>query len=410
MTATAASGNAPSAPNLRTLTLRSFLLGLRENMVRAVWQPFVLSMGASMPFLGLMESIGGYGGIVSTAMLPLGGWLSDRKGRKGFAILASAFTLCSLAVYALAAWTRKWQWLLPGVVLYGLSAIARPAVDSMTAESASPAERGRAYGLTMTFFAVSGVVAPAVGGFLAQRYGFLSVMLVGLGLETGTLAVIALVLRETLPPEGRQIAIASDFLAMLRRSLTPPARLRSFYAAVTIDAFAFGMGAQIISGLLSKTYGFTPFQLGLMASVGSMAWALPQMYFGRQVDKRGSVPFLIISEGISVVVIVGWLLARSFAAFLAIQALWGLAVATWVPSFLAWMANSVSERQRAEELGRLGAFRGLLSFPAPYVGGLLYDAFGIRGPLVANLIGALGVIVIIWLFVREPGRPEPVSR
>jgi len=409
MTATAPSDNLFSTPNLRTLTLRSFLLGLRENTVRAVWQPFVLSLGASMPLLGLMESIGGYGGIVSTAMLPLGGWLSDRKGRKGFMIVASAFILCSLAVYAFAAWTRRWQWLLPGVVLYGLSAIARPAADSMTAESASPAERGRAFGLTTTFFAVSGIVAPTVGGFLAQRFSFLSVLLVGLGLELGTLAVIAMVLRETLPHEDRQTAAVPDFLAMLRRSLTPPARLRSFYVAVTIDAFAFGMGAVMISGLLSKTYGFTPLQLGVIASVGSMAWALPQMFFGRQVDKRGCVPFLILSEGISVVVTAGWLLARSFPAFLALQVLWGLAVATWVPAFLAWIANSVSETQRAEELGRLGAFRGLLSFPAPFVGGLLYDAFGFRGPLVANLIGALIVLVILWRFVREPERSTPVS-
>jgi MFS family permease len=68
--------------NLRVLATRNFLSGLRTNMVRAIWQPFVLHLGASMPLLGLLESIGGFGGIVSTAMLPLGGWLSDRRGRR----------------------------------------------------------------------------------------------------------------------------------------------------------------------------------------------------------------------------------------------------------------------------------------------------------------------------------------
>lgn len=258
--------------NLRTLTLRAFLLGLRDNMVRAVWQPFVLSLGASMPLLGLLESIGGFGGIVSTAMLPLGGWLSDRRGRKAFLIVSSAFMLGGLAIYVLADRTHRWQWLLPGVVLVGLTAIARPAADSMTAESATSDARGRAFGLVNTFYAVSGVIAPAVGGFLASRYGFLSVLLVGLALEAGTLAFSSLLLRETLPLQGRQTVVMAELFAMLRRSLTPPARLRGFYVAVTIDAFAFGMGTQIISGLLSKTYHFTPFQLGLLASVGSVTW------------------------------------------------------------------------------------------------------------------------------------------
>jgi len=391
-----------SSHNLRTLMLRAFLLGLRENMVRAIWQPFVLSLGASMPLLGVLESIGGYGGIVSTAMLPLGGWLSDRQGRKAFLVIASAFGLAALAVFVLAGWTREWRWLLPGVVLLGLAAIARPAADSMTAESATPDTRGHAFALTNTFFAASGIVAPAIGGFLADHYGFLTVLLLGVILEVAIFASVVTMLRETLLPKGQPSLVISGFFALFKGVFAPPARLRSFYVAVTIDAFAFGMGATILFGLLSKTYGFTPFQLGLMSSLGSATWAVSQLFFGRQVDKRGCVPFLIVSEITSVVVAVGWLMAKSYPVFLALYALWGLAVATWMPAFLAWVVNSVSEKQRAEEIGRLGAFRGLLSFPAPYLGGLLYEAFGFRGPILANLIGAVIVVVILWRFVNEP--------
>jgi hypothetical protein len=89
----------------------------------------------------------------------------------------------------------------------------------------------------------------------------------------------------------------------------------------------------------------------------------------------------------------------------------GLLPATWVPAYLSWVANSVSESQRAQEIGRLGAFRGLLSFPAPYVGGLLFEAVGYAGPILANLVGAALVIVLVWLFVGEPRTPsgEPVT-
>ncbi len=388
--------------NLRALTVRNFLYGLQTNMVRAVWQPFVLQLGASMPLLGLLESLGGFSGIVSTAMLPVGGWLSDRRGRKPFLVLASAFGIAALAMYALAGKAGAWQLLLPGVVLLGLTAIARPAVDSITAESAGPGARGQAFGLTGMAFAASGIFAPTLGGLLADRYGFLTVLVAGAALELVTFCVVGISLTESLSSERKTSLDMPQLWKLLRSLLAPPAHLRSFYITVAIDLFAFGTGAAILFGLLSQEYGFTPLQLGLMSSVHSAAWASTQWLVGRQVDRRGCVPFLILSEAIASVVIAGWLLAKSYTAFLALHALLGFAVATWVPAFMTWVANSVPEHQRAEEIGRLGAFRGLLSFPAPYVGGLLYDLVGFQGPMLANLLGALMVIVLFWRFVPEP--------
>ncbi len=388
--------------NLRALTLRNFLYGLQTNMVRAIWQPFVLHLGASMPLLGLMESIGGFSGIVSTAMLPLGGWLSDRRGRKPFVVLASALGVAALATYALAEWVGAWQLLLPGVVLLGLTAIARPAIDCITAESVPSGARGQAFGLTGMAFAASGIFAPTFGGLLADHYGFLIVVLAGAALEMATFCVVAISLAETLSSERNTSLDLSQLWRLLRSLMAPPAGLRSFYITVAVDLFAFGTGAAILFGLLSQEYGFTPLQLGLMSSVHSAAWAGTQWFIGRQVDQRGCVPFLILSEAIAAVVIAGWLIAKSYTAFLMLHALLGLAVATWVPAFMTWVSDSVPEHQRAEELGRLGAFRGLLGFPAPYIGGLLYSRAGFRGPMLANLLGALLVIVLFWRFVPEP--------
>lgn len=392
--------------NMQVLTARSLLVGLRENMVRAVWQPFVLSLGASVPLLGFLETLGGFWGFVPTAILPLGGWVSDRRGRKSLLLTGSAFGLAGLLVMVVAAWTREWRWLLPGVVLAGVSAIARPAADSITAESTDPATRGRAFGLTNTFYAAAGVFAPTVGGWLAQRYGFLSVMVLGVILELILLAMTAAILHETLRPQDRAPLVWSQFIHMLRHTFAPPTHLRSFYIIMTVDAVAFGTAISIFPGLLSKAFGFTPIQLGLLASASSLTWATTQWFVGHQVDKRGTVPFMLLSEILAVAIMIGYLLVRTFSAFLILQAVWGLTLSTWMPAFLAWLANSVSEKERAQEIGRLGAFRGLISFPAPYVGGLLYTAFGFRGPIVANIIGAVVVIVLMVTSLREPQPPS----
>ena len=99
---------------------------------------------------------------------------------------------------------------------------------------------------------------------------------------------------------------------------------------------------------------------------------------------------------------VGWLHATTFQTFALLQILLGFTIATWLPATMTWMANSVPKEKMAEEIGRLNAFRGLVAFPAPYIGGLIYEAFGFRGPITVNLIGAITVLILMALLVREP--------
>ena len=66
------------------------------------------------------------------------------------------------------------------------------------------------------------------------------------------------------------------------------------------------------------------------------------------------------------------------------------------------LANSVAEEERGEAMGRLFAFRGLVRFPAPVLSSMLYAWGGFRAPLMAGLIGIVGVILLIAWLVREP--------
>ena len=57
-------------------------------------------------------------------------------------------------------------------------------------------------------------------------------------------------------------------------------------------------------------------------------------------------------------------------------------------------------------MGRLSAFRGVLAFPAPFLGGLLYDRFGYQAPVLANWIGIIFSTLAILMLVREPPREQ----
>src|SRR5512135_2627873 len=93
-------------PNLLVVAATYFFTGLETSIINVVWQPFVLSLGASMSMLGLLSSLGGYNGIMPTLVSPLGGWFADRRGRKLILLAASACTLSAFALYTGAGLTR----------------------------------------------------------------------------------------------------------------------------------------------------------------------------------------------------------------------------------------------------------------------------------------------------------------
>jgi len=80
--------------------------------------------------------------------------------------------------------------------------------------------------------------------------------------------------------------------------------------------------------------------------------------------------------------------------------------ATWAPAQQALLANNVPAEQLGEAMGQLSAFWGPIGFPAPYLGGLLYDRFGFQAPILANLVGVVVALVMILLAVKEPSLTE----
>ena len=389
--------------NLRVIAITSFLTGLFSSMTQAIWQPFVLSLGAPMSTLGLLESLGGRRGIVTALIQPIGGWLSDRLGRKPLVAMGSLLGLLVMVLYVLASITGNWQWLLPGVILLGVTLASSPAEISLVAESAQASQRGLAYSLQLTSWIVPGIFAPALGGFIADHWDFTSVFVVRFGLEALRLLLILWLLKETLSRINRGISLG-ELKGVLSRMVVPPRKLRGFYWAMAMDIFVWGLGAAILFGMLSETYGFTTFQLGVMSGLLSLTWALSQLPIGRLIDRYGCKLFLALSEVIGIIVVGGWLFSTSFIAFAALYALFGLVAATWAPALRALLANSVSDGQLGEAMGQLSAFRGLIGFPAPYIGGLLYDRFGFQVPILANLVGVVIALVAIVVAVKEPRR------
>jgi MFS family permease len=374
------------------------------SMMRAVMQPFVLSLGAPMSTLGLLESLGGLRGVLTAPLQYYSGWLSDRLGRKPMMILGNMSGVLGISLFIVAALTGNWLWLVPGVVLTGATMMADPADQSVVAESSQASRRGTAYSLLMMAWIAPGIFAPALGGWLAGRWGFIPVFALQAVLYGLSLFLILRLLRETIEPSGKRITW-DGIKAATVRLVVPPRSLRGYYWTMAVDSFVWGLGYTLLFGMLTKTYGFTTFQLGVMSSLMALVWTICQWPIGKLIDRFGSKPVMVLSQVFSMPIVLGFMLASSFPAFAGIYASVGVMAATWIPAQRAILANSISERGLGEALGRLAAFQGLIGFPAPFIGGLLYDAFGFQVPLLANLLGILVTTVMLVVLVKEPSEP-----
>ncbi len=396
-------------PNIRVQVAASFFGGFYRNGLVAVWQPFVLYLGGSgaIALLGLLESLGGWGGLVSSGMQLLGGWLADRLGRRPVMILASAFNALAMLLYVLAAVLGLWPLLIPGVVLAGMGMVGRAAQNSLTAESVREDQRGVAYSLPMFAYIAPGVISSVIAGQVTGGWNYLPIVLACLLLEALVLAILARFLRETMPPERRTAppprfhlaGMSSAGRGFLRRLWRP-------VVALAADSFCWGLSLSLLFGFLKDGYRFSDAELGWVNAFFSLAWALAQLPVGRLVDRHGCKPFLIVSETLSIACLVLLLLWPTFVGVALAYTVLGVSAALWVPALLKLLAGSIGEKERGKAMGLIFTVQSLARFPAPMLAAALYSLGGYSVPLLAGLGMACVVTVGIGVLLREPPGPD----
>jgi DHA1 family multidrug resistance protein-like MFS transporter len=387
--------------NLLVVIATSFVGGLQTSMIGVVWQPFVLSLGASMSILGLLTSLGGISGIIPTLVSPIGGWFADRRGRKYLMLGASAASMLAYGLYTFAGLGQVALVLVPGIVCQSLMALARPASSALVGESVGAARYGSAYSMVTFATIVPGVLAPLAAGWLADRLGYTSIFPLALCAEIVSFVLIARYLQETGDRPAKELDWGG-LVRLLRHAWFPPPGLGAFFIASSMDAFSWGMGWGLLYGLLSKEYAFDAAQLGILSSIMSITWAVTQLPIGRFIDRSGAKAILAVSEAVGAPLLLIWMTQTRFEIIALSMPLFALNAALWIPARSSFISHTVRPEQRAETFGRLAAFVGLISFPSALIGGGLFDHFGFSAPILANLIGSLLALLVIVFFVREP--------
>ena len=389
--------------NVRTVSAANFFTGLYQNVLNVVLQRFVLAFGGGLTLLGFLQAVGGRFGLVASLAQPVGGHLADLRGRRSLAVRGSLLAMAGLALLIAAAQFPGQAWavpalLLPAYLCAGLGMISAPALQSAVAEAAHPKTRASAFATTTFFWILPGALLAIPGGYVADQLGYGALFGVAFALESANLVLFSKFLAETPPAAGEPFS----WRERIAMSVRPPPEVRGLFLVVAIDAFAWGLAAGIIYGIAAKEFRFTNTELASIAAVWALSFAIFLPPTAAFVNRFGPRRCILFSESIGVPIMLGWLFSSRPEHFVLVAVLAGLTAATWVPAIQTYISNWTTADRRASVLGSLAAFRGFAAFPAPFLGGLMYDRLGYPAPITANLVGVAIVTAAIYVVLRDP--------
>jgi MFS transporter, DHA1 family, tetracycline resistance protein len=345
--------------------------------------------------------------VMQFSFAPIIGGLSDHFGRRPILL----FTLAALGVdYALMAWAPTLTWLFVGRIISGVMGATWPAANSCIADTATPEERGRAFGLLGGAGASGFVLGPAIGGFFGQfgdRVPFLfACVLCLVGAAFGYVH-----LTETLSPEKRRaftLARANPLGNVQQMAKTP------LVLGLLTAIFFMQMGSQSQLSVWAyygiEKFHWTPVEIGLTVTLfGAMLAVMQGGLVGPVIKRFGEIR----TASISLLFGIPSYLILAFAIHtwhMLIGIIVGSVTGLAFPAMQSLMSARIDEDSQGELQGAIASMISLTSIIGPIlmtgVFGAYADKTGVYFPGAPFILasGLLTVaIVIVWRTLRRWG-------
>ncbi len=384
--------------------LAMILANLGGNMYGPLMSLYVKDLGASIEQIGLFFTLAS---IIPLALQILGGWVSDSIGRLRAIAIGS---LVGVIGYIPLIMARRWEWLL---LAEGLGAITRslvgPSFDAFLAEHSSEENRARMFGISQALFSVVGVAGPLLGGWMAQEYGFKPMLLVA-----GGFYLLATLLRVGMARQAARCASTRPVplsWSGLRTNLSAMVGLIAAGGVLTwilitdgVRDVSFALSMNLLSVYMQERIGLTLAQIGVTSSIFGLSMMLTHMPAGWLADKAGervgiAAGFALVGFSLGALMVVprhaftltclGWVMA-------------GVGVGLMSPAYMSLISKVVPNHLRGTAFGLFSTSLGLISLPAPWIGGLLWEHLDPRVPFLVTALAVLLSIIPVWAKFKLP--------
>jgi MFS family permease len=392
---------------LKLFSLAMILANVGSQMVFSLLPVYLTELGASVAEVGLVFSVAS---LVPLVLQIFGGWLSDSIGRlRTIAIGAIGGSLGYIGfVFA-----PSWEWALVAVCLeYISSALVGPSFGAFIAEQSTEETRGRVYGIVNMLYMIVGVVGPLLGGYVANRFGFKVMLISAAVLYVGAAVMrtwMAATMKTTGTAESSIVTLAGlrSKLGMMASLLVSGGVLTWIFITDGIRDIAVRLSTDLEPLYMTQIGGMSLEQLGWVRALGGLAMMLIALPAGWMSDRRGervtiAFSFILQFAGLAIFV-----LATDFWSFALSAIVFGLGVGVITPAYDSFLSKAVPESMRGIAFGLFQTSLGVLSMPAPWLGGQLWNWAGPRAPFAINAIAALLATIPVWLKFKLP-KKEPV--
>ena len=167
--------------------------------------------------------------------------------------------------------------------------------------------------------------------------------------------------------------------------------------AVVLDLVGFGLVIPLMS-FYAEEYGATGLQVTLLMAVYSIAQFIMAPFWGSLSDRVGRRPVMLMSVGMTCLMLLGFGLANQLWMLFLFRTLHGAAAAN-ISTAQAYVADVTTPENRARGMGLIGASFGLGFTLGPWMGGEL-SHFGYEVPIF--LAAGLSALNFLWMFMRLP--------
>ncbi len=345
---------------------------------------------------------------------PIIGGLSDSFGRRPVLLV----TLFILGLdYAIMAWAPTLFWLFLGRIMAGIMGASWAAANSCIADVASPAERGKYFGIMGGAGASGFVVGPAIGGLLGSvdvRLPFIIAAALAIG---GAVAGYFL-LKETLPVERRRaftLKRANPLGTLIQMSRLPV--VMGFLLVIFFTQMAGQSQMSVWAYHTKLVFEWSEIEIGLsVALFGVILVVIQGGLTGRVIARIGPERTAMLGFFISMPAY--YLFAFASASWVMVLGvvIGGLGGLTF-PALQQMMSERVDEDAQGELQGAVASTMSITSIFGPIlmtgVFGAFADGQGVYFPgapyLVAAALLLIGVLLAAWTIRKISPSPTAVA-
>jgi len=337
--------------------------------------------------------------LVSGALSPMWGNLSDKYGRKAI-ILRSTFGIC--VVCALMSSVTNIYQLLFLRIMHGFFGGVVQAFIALASEKIPKEKTGQGLGILQTSMIMGGVVGPLVGGILSDHLGYRTVLFL-IALLTFSAGLITIFFLT----ESKKIRMVKTTISDNIKLVLSSKHLITITAIQFVLSFSLMMVQPILPLFIQSLYKSTNIGtlIGIIFAITGLTTMIFTPIWGKIGDKKGHKRILSQSLLIMSLVYIPQALVMSVWQLLPVRIIIGVFAAGIVPSINTIIVKNTPENRRGGVLGITNSLSLFGNALGPMIGGSMAAVFGIR---VSFVVTAL-LLFLTWYFsknvFKETDRP-----